>query len=113
MFLRSSSLLREDQAGWGQVMLTIMEASVAANRWFLYLCFADSKGLSAQTWGADLRLDDEMLDNYLVWCDYVRPWLSRNASENTLSRNENLASLARGQGVHVWTMTGWPISHPR
>ena len=74
VFLRSSSLLREDQAGWMQVMLTIMEASVAANRWFLYLCFADSKGLSAQTWETELRPDDDMLDNYLVWCDYVSPY---------------------------------------
>ena len=48
-----------------------MEANAAANRWFLYLCYMDSRGLSAQTCPIGTKLDEDMLENYLIWCQLV------------------------------------------
>lgn len=65
VYLRSNSILREDQEAWGQLLLGVMEANAAANRWFLRLFYTDAAAQEAPS------ADNETLENYLVWCFLV------------------------------------------
>ncbi len=65
VMLKCAPQLREDQREWAAVVHSIIDSSVAANRWLLRL-------LSQSRPDEDTTFGEDVIDNFLVWCDQVQ-----------------------------------------
>lgn len=57
-------MLREDQGEWCQVVHSIMDTNVAANRCLLHMLAETGRD-------EDTTFGEEVIDNFMVWCDQV------------------------------------------
>ena len=63
--LKCAPQLREDQREWAVVVHSIIDSSVAANRWLLMLLSKDKPEEEGS-------LGEEVIESFLVWCDQVQ-----------------------------------------
>lgn len=76
IMLKCAPQLREDQREWAVVVHSIIDSSVAANRWLLMLLSKDKPEEEGS-------LGEEVIESFLVWCDQVKSLLRLKESELT------------------------------
>lgn len=77
VMLKCAPQLREDQQEWAIVVHSILDSSVAANRWLLHF-------LSHQAQEEDATVGEEVIENFLLWCDQVRHLASQGRKVVTI-----------------------------
>ena len=64
VMLKCAPQLREDQREWAVVVHSIIDSSVAANRFLLHL-------LSGHRQDEDTTFGEDVVEDFLVWCNQV------------------------------------------